>query len=819
MAKSLIIVESPAKVATIKKIVGNDFVVKSSVGHIRDLPKKELGIDVENGFEPRYVIISGKGKIVSELKKAAKNVDTIFLGMDPDREGEAIAFHVAHVIGKKDVEFKRILFNEITPKAVRKSLEETKEIDMEKFYAQQARRVLDRLVGFEISPFLWKVIASGLSAGRVQTVALRIICERDEEIEAFEPKKYWTIEMMLARLGKVPFRARLHQYDGQKVEIDSQERADQIAVELKEQHFQVAEVKMRDQLRRPSPPFTTSSLQQECARRLRYSVKRTMALAQKLYEGVELEGEERRGLITYMRTDSVRVSDDAITEVRSHIESNIGPDYLPQSPVPYKTKGAAQDAHEAIRPTSVSLHPAKVREWLEPDQWRVYELIWKRFVASQMNPQVLSITTVNICAGKYVLRSSGNLVKFDGFTKLYEASDSDKSAWLVNSSSVKVGSNVVEIDGGNHEPKKGDFFVVDGDTHQYEVSAFSEGLLHFAPEAKVGWSDNAPLTLPFDGIIPDDIAAQQDLELSRLMPQEHETKPPARYTEASLVKELEAQGIGRPSTYAQIITTVVDRGYVERMNRSLKSTELGQTVRKLLVKTFPDIFNVGFTAEMEDKLDRVAEGDDNWSDTVGKFYGLWKPHLEVANAPQKRKQLKASLQEESDTECEDCGRMLVIKWGRNGRFLACPGYPECKNTKPLEEHELIDTDEICEECESPMIVKTGRFGRFIACSAYPECKSVKPFYLGMSCPEDECHTGRVVEKQTGKGKIFYGCDQYPACKFASWDKPVNKSCSHCNAPILYEKLNRGASTGIIECRVCGVKEEKDENASIETMNV
>ena len=815
MGNSLIIVESPAKVATIKKIVGNDFVVKSSVGHIRDLPPKELGIDVENGFEPRYVTIRGKGKIVAELKKAAKDVDTIFLAMDPDREGEAIAFHVAHAIGKKNVEFKRILFNEITPKAVRISLEETKDIDMEKFYAQQARRVLDRLVGFEISPLLWKVIASGLSAGRVQTVALRIICERDAEIEAFDPKKYWTIEMMLARQGKVPFRARLHQCDGQKIEISSQESADQIASELKEQSLEVAEVKMRDQLRRPSPPFTTSSLQQECARRLRYSVKRTMALAQRLYEGVELEGEERRGLITYMRTDSVRVSDDAITEVRSHIKSKIGENYLPESPVPYKTKGAAQDAHEAIRPTSVSLDPKKVKEWLEPDQWRVYELIWKRFVASQMKPQVLSITTVNISAGRYVLRSSGNLVKFDGFTKLYEASDSDKSAWLVNSSSVRAGSNIVEIDGGQNEPRKGDFFVVDGDTHQYEVISFNEGVLNFSPEAKVGWADNTALTLPFDGIIPNDIEAKQKLNLTRLMTQEHETKPPARYTEASLVKELEAQGIGRPSTYAQIITTVVDRGYVERMNRSLKSTELGQTVMKLLVETFPNIFNVGFTAEMEDKLDRIADGDDNWSDTVGKFYGLWKPDLIEAN--DRRKELKASLQEESDVECEDCGRMLVIKWGRNGRFLACPGYPDCKNTKPLEEHELIDTDEICEECKSPMVVKTGRFGRFIACSAYPECKSVKPFYLGMSCPEEECNGGRVVEKQSRKGKVFYGCDRYPNCKFASWDKPVNKSCSHCNAPILYEKVNRGASTGIIECRVCGIKEEKEENAITENI--
>ncbi|MEC8645336.1 MAG: type I DNA topoisomerase [Candidatus Latescibacterota bacterium] len=741
MGKSLVVVESPAKAKTINKILGSDFVVKSCMGHVRDLPPKELGIDVEDDFKPRYVTIRGKGKVLTELRKAAQNADAIYLATDPDREGEAIAWHVAHSIARKDAEIKRILFNEITPKAVRESLEMSSALDLEKIDAQQARRVLDRLVGYEISPLLWKVIHSGLSAGRVQSVALRIICERDNEISVFEPQEYWSIEALIGREGTVPFKAKLHLIDGEKPEIGSGEEAEKIVAELRAQSFVVGEVKKRDQSRRPSPPFTTSTLQQECARRLRFSVKRTMAVAQQLYEGIEVEG-ETRGLITYMRTDSVRVSDDAINEVREQIGELHGSDYVPENPNVYKTKSSAQDAHEAIRPTSVALHPDKIKHLLSQDQSRVYELIWKRFVASQMKPQVLSITTVNVNAGPYVLRATGNIVKFDGFTVLYSESKDDDD---------------------------------------------DDGV----------------------GSVPDDIAVDQVLALSELLPEQHFTKPPPRYTEASLVKELEAQGIGRPSTYAQIITTIQDREYVEKVdNRYFLATERGHTVNKLLVETFPHIFNVDFTADMEDKLDRIEEGQDNWVDTVRQFYASWKDDLKDAN--ERRKELKQALQEESDIECEECGRMMVIKWGRNGRFLACPGYPECKNTKPLEEQEQVETDEVCDQCESPMVVKTGRYGRFLACSSYPDCRNVKPFYLGITCPEDDCG-GKVVEKQSRKGKVFYGCDQYPSCKFASWEKPVAQACEHCGAGLLYEKSSRGGASSL-HCKVCGTQREEGESA-------
>ena len=741
MGKSLVVVESPAKAKTINKILGEEFVVKSCMGHVRDLPPKELGIDVENDFKPRYITIRGKGKVLAELRKAAQNADAIYLATDPDREGEAIAWHVAHSIARKDAEIKRILFNEITPKAVRESIQTSGQLDLEKIDAQQARRVLDRLVGYEISPLLWKVIHSGLSAGRVQSVALRIICERDNEILAFEPQEYWSIEALVGREGTTPFKAKLHLRDGEKPEIGSEEAASQIVDELRQQRFVVGEVKKRDQSRRPSPPFTTSTLQQECARRLRFSVKRTMAVAQQLYEGIEVEG-ETRGLITYMRTDSVRVSDDAIAEVRAQISQVHGDKYVPETPNVYKTKSSAQDAHEAIRPTSVALHPDNIKHLLSQDQARVYELIWKRFVASQMNPQILSITTVNIDAGPYVLRSTGNIVKFDGFTVLYSESKDEE-----------------EEDGV--------------------------------------------------GSVPDDIAAEQLLQLSELLPEQHFTKPPPRYTEASLVKELEAQGIGRPSTYAQIITTIQDREYVEKVdNRYFLATERGHTVNKLLVETFPHIFNVRFTADMEDKLDRIEEGHDNWVDTVRQFYSSWKDDLKDAN--ERRKELKQSLQEESDIECEECGRMMVIKWGRNGRFLACPGYPECKNTKPLEEQEQVDTDEVCDQCQSPMVVKTGRYGRFLACSSYPDCRNVKPFYLGIPCPEDDCG-GKLVEKQSRKGKVFYGCDQYPSCKFASWEKPIAQACDHCGAGMLYQKSSRGGSSSLY-CKVCGTQREEGESA-------
>jgi DNA topoisomerase-1 len=753
MGKSLVVVESPAKAKTINKILGKNFVVKPCMGHVRDLPPKELGIDVEDGFKPRYVTIRGKGKILSGLRKAAQAADTTYLATDPDREGEAIAWHVAQAISRKDDNVKRILFNEITPKAVRESLEHSGVLDLHKVDAQQARRVLDRLVGYEISPLLWKVIHSGLSAGRVQSVAVRLICDRDREIKVFDSQEYWSIEALLGRESQGSFWARLLAKDGAKLDIVNQEEADRIAAELATQDIAVKEVKQRDQVRRPAPPFTTSTLQQECARRMRFSVKRTMAVAQQLYEGIEVEG-ETRGLITYMRTDSVRVAADAIAEVREQVDALYGREYVPETPNHYRTKNSAQDAHEAIRPTSVALHPDKIEHLLAPDQARVYSLIWKRFVTSQMKPQVLSITTANVEAGPYLLRATGSVVKFPGFTLLYSESkeEEEKPETMSNGIAQKEGEDELRT-------------------------------------------------------IPAGIAQGEVLKLEEIAPEQHFTKPPPRFTEASLVKQLESEGIGRPSTYAQIITTILERKYVEKVdNRYFVATELGQTVNKLLVDTFPHLFNVAFTANMEDKLDQVEDGGINWVAIVQQFYDSWKGDLDGAN--NRRKELKLALQEASDEDCEDCGADMVVKWGRNGRFLACSGYPKCKNTKPLEEQSEVETDEVCDQCSAPMVVKTGRYGRFLACSGYPACKNVKPYVLGIQCPEDGCE-GQIVEKRSRKGKVFFGCSTYPQCKYASWDRPIDRKCTHCDAALLYEKGNRSGPPAL-HCRVCGTEYESEE---------
>lgn len=743
--KSLVVVESPAKAKTINKILGSDFLVKSCMGHVRDLPPKELGVEVENDFKPRYVTIRGKGKILTELKKAAKSVNAVYLATDPDREGEAIAWHVAHAIVPKDGTVKRILFNEITPKAVRQSIEKSSDLDLQKVNAQQARRVLDRLVGYEISPLLWKVIHAGLSAGRVQSVAARLICERDDEINAFEQVEYWSVDAHLHQEAKSEvFRARVLQFKGEKISIPNEEAAGEITSALEKAEFSVVEVKRREQRRRPSAPFITSTLQQDCARKLRFTVKRTMAVAQQLYEGAEVDG-ETRGLITYMRTDSVRIADDAIQQVREEIGKLYGAEYVPDKPNAYKTKRGAQDAHEAIRPTDVSLHPNRIRELVAPDQAKLYELVWKRFVASQMKPQVLDVIRVDIEAAEYLLRATGSSVKFPGFATLY--------------------------------------------TETRDESEEEE-------ETK--------------SAVPADISKDDALKLKDLDPEQHFTKPPARYSEASLVKDLEAKGIGRPSTYAQIISTLQDREYVEKVdNRYFVGTERGHTVNKFLVATFPNVFDVTFTAQMEDQLDRIEEGAVDWVSTVGQFYSSWKGTLK--DAIERRKELKKAFQEETDVVCEECGSNMVVKWGRNGRFLACPGYPQCKNTKPLDhEEEPAKTDKVCEQCQKPMVVKTGRYGRFLACSGYPDCRNVKPFSLGISCPEEDCQ-GDLVEKQSRTGKVFYGCDQYPNCKFASWDKPVEQECAHCQAPLLYEKNSR-SGTPSLGCRVCDTRFENTQAA-------
>ncbi len=741
MAKALVVVESPTKAKTINKILGAEYLVKSCMGHVRDLPPKELGIDIEHDFQPRYETIRGKGRILQELRKAAQKADDVYLATDPDREGEAIAWHVAHAIARKENDVKRILFNEITPRAVREAMQRWGRLDMDKINAQQARRVLDRLVGYEISPLLWRVIHAGLSAGRVQSVALRLICERDREIEAFEPEEYWSVEALVRAPASdgapaEPFRARVLQHRGAKLEIRSQVEAERVCADLREARLIVQDVKRRDLARRPAPPFTTSTLQQECARRLRFSVRRTMAVAQQLYEGAEVDGEVR-GLITYMRTDSVRVAREAIADVREGIQSLYGPEHLPDEPNVYPTSSSAQDAHEAIRPTSVALHPERLRSVLNPDQARVYELIWKRFVASQMKPQILDVTTCNIEAGEYLLRATGSSVRFPGFTLAYTESR---------------------------------------DEEDEEVAA----------------------------VVPASVASGQVLALEELTPEQHFTKPPPRYTEASLVKQLEADGIGRPSTYAQIITTIQDREYVEKVDsRYFVATERGHTVNKLLVETFPELFNVQFTARMEGKLDRIEEGRNGWVETVREFYSTWRDVLSDAQA--RYRELKQSLQEDSDVLCAECGRRMVIKWGRNGRFLACPGYPACRNTKPLpEDQEELETDEVCDLCHAPMVVKRGRYGRFLACSAYPECRNVKPYYLGIVCPEEGCG-GQLVERQSRKGKVFYGCDRYPKCKFASWDKPVDQPCPNCGAPLLFRRNTRSAKS--LHCRLCGYQED------------
>ena len=744
MGKSLVVVESPAKATTINKILGRDFVVKSCMGHVRDLPPKELGVDVDKDFMPRYVTIRGKGKILTDLKRAAQKADTIYLATDPDREGEAIAWHVAHAIARKDIEVKRILFNEITPKAVLQSINGSGVLDLCKVNAQQARRVLDRLVGYEISPLLWKVIHAGLSAGRVQSVALRLICERDAEIAAFQRQEYWSIDALLGHAtddGEATFKSRVLQYKGKKLEIADQETTEGIIAALRDATFTVKSVKHREQRRRPAPPFITSTLQQEAARKLRFSVKRTMAVAQQLYEGIELVG-ETVGLITYMRTGSVRVSDEAISEVRAEIGKRFGPEYVPAKPTAYKTRRGAQDAHEAIRSTSVERTPDEMKKHLSPDQRRLYELIWKRFVASQMEPQVMNIISADIGAGDYLLRATGSQVRFPGFTVLYTESKEEED----EEENIQV---------------------------------------------------------------PADLAEGEKLTLKKLLPEQHFTKPPPHYSEASLVKELEAKGIGRPSTYAQIISTLQDREYVEKMdNRYFEATERGQTVNKLLVATFPNIFDVEFTARMEDELDRIEDGQEDWVASVRQFYGSWKGTLEEANA--RRRELKQSFQQETDIPCQECGRNMVVKWGRNGRFLACPGYPQCKNTKPLEEQrEQVKTDEVCDLCAKPMVVKTGRYGRFLACSGYPDCHNVKPFSLGIACPD--CEEGEMVEKQSRKGKVFFGCSLYPKCKFASWDKPVEGPCPQCEAPLLYEKASRGGPPSL-HCKVCDRRFENTQAA-------
>jgi DNA topoisomerase I len=800
LSKGLVIVESPAKAKTIQKYLGKGFSVEASLGHVKDLPKSTLGVDITNGFETDYIVIPGKEKVVAKLKKLAAAADNIYLAPDPDREGEAIAAHLATELDENGAKKKkakkakkgepepppriqRVTFNEITKRAVQAAFDHPRAIDRNLVDAQQARRVLDRLVGYQVSPLLWDKVRRGLSAGRVQTVALRLIVEREREIKAFEKKEYWTIDAHLAASKPPAFDARFLGKGEEKVEIPNGEEAEKIRVALEKADWVVRSVDKKERRRNAAPPFTTSKLQQDSSRKLRFSVKRTMMIAQRLYEGVELGEEGSIGLITYMRTDSVRVAPEAIQEVREYVGKEYGASYLPESPNTYKEKKEAQAAHEAIRPTSAMRHPDQIKQYLKEDEYKVYKLIWQRFVASQINPAVFDQTTVDIDAKNandvFWFRVTGSVLKFDGFLKVYEESKEGKD----------------EED---------------------------EELKHKLPALEAG----------------------QKLMLRELKPEQHFTEPPPRYNEASLVKELEERGIGRPSTYSAILSTIQERQYVQKLGGKFVPTEIGLVVTDLLVENFRDIFDVQYTARLEEELDEIEEGKEKWTDALADFYKKFQKdlkyaekHMENIKRMEKPTDEKcercgsplvikwgkhgsfyacstydkddpntctftkenpinlpdldsADMQETGAAEeyCENCGRVMVLKRGRFGQFMACTGYPDCKTTRRLDQGKKvpdIPLDELCPKCGRNMMIRHGRYGEFTACSGYPDCKYVKQNFIGVKCPD--CKDGDLVEKRARKGNTFYGCSNYPKCKFTSAHKPIAEKCPICGSEYLVEK--------------------------------
>ena len=793
MAKGLVIVESPAKAKTIQKYLGSGYEVEASLGHIKDLPKKSLGVDLDNDFETEYVVIPGKEKVVAKLKKLAKSADAIYLAPDPDREGEAIAAHLAEELGgdsvdgkrkkKNPIIIRRVTFNEITKRAVQEAFQHPRDIDTHLVDAQQTRRVLDRLVGYQISPLLWDKVRRGLSAGRVQTVALRLIVEREREIKVFTRLEYWTLDAHLQGAKPPAFDARLHGTNPKQNVLPNEEAAKQLEAALKDATWTVASVEKRERRQNATPPFTTSKFQQDASRKLRFSVKRAMMIAQRLYEGIDLGDEGTVGLITYMRTDSPNVSKDALVEVRDLIGKDYGPQFLPEEPNAYKSKKGAQEAHEAIRPTSVARHPDSIKQYLQEDEYKVYKLIWQRFVASQMNPAVFDQTTVDIDAltkagETHKFRVTGSVLKFEGFLKVYEESK---------------------------------------DTRDEE----DEALKHKLPQLVQG----------------------QKLTLRELKPEQHFTEPPPRYNEASLVKELEEKGIGRPSTYAAIISTIQERQYVQKVGGKFIPTEIGFVVTDLLVANFKDIFDPLYTARLEEELDEIEEGKERWTDALADFYKKFErelhyaeKHMENVKRMEKPTDEKcercgsplvikwgkhgsfyacsaydktdpnsctftkenpidlpdldsADVQETTQEEyCENCGRPMVLKRGRFGQFMACTGYPDCKTTRRLDQGKKvpdIPLDEKCPQCGRNLLLRHGRYGEFISCSGYPECKWVKQNYIGVKCPE--CKTGDLAEKKARRGNIFYGCSNYPKCRFTSAYKPIAEACPECGSPYLLEK--------------------------------
>ena len=827
MSKSLVIVESPSKAKTINKYLGSEYTVLASVGHIKDLPKKDIGINFEKNFEPTYEVIPGKDKVVKQLKAAAKTATIIYVATDPDREGEAIGWHIKEELegtGKNKKQIKRVLFNEITKPAIQESFRHPTDIDQNLVDAQQARRLLDRIVGYQVSPLLWDKVRRGLSAGRVQSVATRLVVEREREIQAFKATEYWTIAANLAAGQPPPFDARLIRVDDatvktsdfdqddqagksgngkRKVEIHikDQKQADDIVAELKNQKYIVASVTTKEKKRNPVPPFITSKLQQEASRKLRFPVKKTMQVAQRLYEGIELGEEGLVGLITYMRTDSTRVADTALAEVRGLIDQNYGKPYLPEKANYYRSKKDAQDAHEAIRPTSSLRTPDQVSPYLGKDELNLYKLIWQRFVASQMMPAIFDQTTIDITAGpKYLFRATGSVLKFDGFLKVYEEGKDEK-----DEEDAEQGTRLPKVQQG------------------------------------------------------------EELKLNKLTPDQHFTEPPPRYTEATLVKALEEKGIGRPSTYASIMTVIQDREYVAKNEGRFRPTELGVIVNDLLVDSFNTLFNVEYTAHMEEELDEVEEGKMVWTDTLAEFYEKFTKDLEAAKTHMRDVKRQEIL---TDEVCEQCGSRMAIKFGRYGQFLACTNYPECKTTRDIpkvhdeggEEAAEAAAEETCENCGRPMVLKRGRFGQFLACTGYPECKTTRKIQKGgqVAAPdvvlEEECPNcgkhlvikqgrlgpftacsnyptckyikqeltgvdcpdcgGNLIVRRSKSRKTFYGCSNYPKCKFALWDKPISRECPKCGAKFIVEKTPKNGPK-VVQCREegCDFKEPVAEEAA------
>jgi DNA topoisomerase-1 len=763
---TLVIVESPAKASTIKKYLGPGFEVKASVGHVKDLPKATIGIDIEHDFQPKYVVIDSKKKIIAEIKAAAKKASRVLLAPDPDREGEAIAWHIADEIRESNANIHRVMFNEITKKAVLEAIEHPLELDAKKYESQQARRVLDRLVGYQISPILWTKVRRGLSAGRVQSVAVRVLVEREEEIKAFQTEEYWSVELQVEGKSPPPFAARVVKVDGEKPVLVSEEHASHALELIRQAAPKVASVERKERRKNPPPPFITSRLQQEASSKLRFSPKRTMGLAQRLYEGLELGAEGPTGLITYMRTDSTRISEDAVRDVRELIASRFGAAHLPGEPNVFKSKKSAQDAHEAIRPTLLDHDPERVRALLTDsgaardareieDLVKLYTLIWNRFLACQMTPAVFDQTTIEIEAGRVGLRASGQVMRFPGYLDVYAESQEDAASDDDNSGALP-------------DVKEGEVLRVIGEN-----------------------------------------------------PEQHFTQPPPRYSEATLVRELEEKGIGRPSTYAAILSTVQDRGYAEKKEGRLAPTELGVVVNGLLVKSFPDILNTDFTAQMEEQLDEVEEGAADWIKLLRDFYVPFERDLTRAKV-----EMRDIKREEEPTleVCEKCGKPMVIKWGRNGHFLACSGYPECRNTKEYTRNPdgtltvlpaTRPSDQTCPACGSPMVVRRGRFGEFLACSRYPDCKTTSPISLGVACPKPNCG-GYLTEKRSKRGKTFFGCSNYAKskCDFVSWDRPMPRPCPQCGAVFVVQKVSRSGARLRCIAVGCGWAADVEEGAPV-----